>query len=94
MQNPILSQLNSRAANVSPRFPATTPDVSGAVDLYKAYRFAKNPMGALRQMAQQNPAIAQLQKMQAGGADMRQTFFQLCQQQGVDPQSILSQFEA
>lgn len=50
-------------------------------------------MGALQQMAQQNPALAQLRQMQTSGADMRQTFFQLCQQQGVDPQSILSQFE-
>lgn len=68
--------------------------MSGAVNLYKAYRFAKNPMGALQQMAQQNPALAQLRQMQTSGADMRQTFFQLCRQQGVDPQSILSQFEA
>lgn len=46
----------------------------------------------LRQLAAQSPALAQLRQMQAGGQDMKGAFYALCQQQGVDPESILSQF--
>lgn len=55
---------------------------------------ARNPSVALQQMASQNPAIAQLKQMQSSGMDMQKTFYQLCQQKGVDPESILSQFQA
>lgn len=61
--------------------------------LYKTYQAAQNPALMLRQLAAQNPALAQLQQLQAGGQDMKGAFYALCQQQGVDPESILSQFQ-
>lgn len=60
--------------------------------LYRAYQAAQNPAAMLRQLAAQSPALAQLRQMQAGGQDMKGAFYALCQQQGVDPESILSQF--
>lgn len=61
--------------------------------MYRAYQAAQNPAMFLQQIAAQNPMLAQLQKMRGGGANMQQTFYQLCRQKNVDPQSILSQFE-
>lgn len=87
----MLNQLNRQAGAMAAA--AQTPDVSGVVNMYRTYQMAKNPMAALQQMASRNPMLAQLQQMRGCGTDMRKTFFQLCQQQGVDPQSILSQFE-
>lgn len=63
------------------------------MDLYHAYQTAQNPALLLQQLSAQNPAFAQLRQMQAGGQDMKGTFYALCQQQGVDPASILSQFQ-
>lgn len=44
-------------------------------------------------MAKSNPILAQLRQAQQGGTDMRGAFYALCQQQGVDPQTILAQFQ-
>lgn len=60
--------------------------------LYRAYQAAQNPALMLQQLSAQNPALAQLRQMQAGGQDMQGAFYALCQQQGVDPEAILSQF--
>lgn len=89
MTNPMLSLLSPQSA--SPM--QSSPDVSGAVNLYKAYKAASNPAAALQQMVAQNPVLSQISQMQQGGANMEQTFYAMCRQQGVDPQSILSQFE-
>lgn len=50
-------------------------------------------MAMMQQLAAQNPALAQLQQLRANGADLQKTFYELCEQQGVNPQSILAQFE-
>lgn len=63
-----------------------------AVDMYRMYRAAKDPRAALNKMISQNPQLAQLQQLKANGTNMEQAFYALCQQQGVDPQTILSQF--
>lgn len=89
MKNPMLSLLNPQSA--SPM--QSSPDVSGVVNLYKAYKAAENPAAALQQMVGQNPMLAQVRQMQQSGTNMEQMFHSMCKQQGVDPQSILSQFE-
>lgn len=60
--------------------------------MYRIYRAAKDPRAALNKMISQNPQLAQLQQLKANGTNMEQAFYALCQQQGVDPQTILSQF--
>lgn len=89
MTNPMLSLLNPQSASQT----QSSPDVSGAVNLYKAYKAASNPAAALQQMVGQNPMLAQISQMQQGGANMEQMFYSMCKQRGVAPQSILSQFE-
>ena len=89
--NPILSLLNPQV-NTAPT-AASSPDLSGVVGLYRAYQTARNPIAALEQMAQANPMLAQLRQAQRGGADMRGTFYALCEQRGIDPQTVLAQFQ-
>lgn len=76
MTNPILAQMTGNNG------------VAQAVQLYKAYQAAKNPAAALQQMMSKNPMLAQIKQM----GDPQQAFYSMCQQKGVDPQSILSQF--
>lgn len=88
MGNPMLELLNKNTSP-TPQTAANNPAVSQAVQMYRAYQTAKNPMAMLQQMTAQNPMLAQLQR---SGGNMQQTFYSMCQQRGVDPQTILSQF--
>ena len=78
MGNPMLSLLNQNNSGVSQ-----------AVQMYKAYQAAQNPALMLQQLTAQNPNLSQIRQM----GDPQQAFYSLCQQRGVDPQSILSQFK-
>lgn len=85
--NPILQAMNPAARLTAPSSAAP------AVQLYRMYQAAKNPAAMMQQLAAQNPALAQLQQLRANGTDMEKTFYAMCQQRGVDPQSILAQFQ-
>ena len=78
MGNPMLSLLNQNNSGVS-----------RAVQMYKAYQTAQNPALMLQQLTAQNPILSQIRQM----GNPQQAFYSLCQQRGVDPQSILSQFQ-
>lgn len=78
MENPMLSLLNQNNSGVS-----------HAVQMYKAYQTAQNPALMLQQLTAQNPILSQIRQM----GNPQQAFYSLCQQRGVDPQSILSQFQ-
>lgn len=74
--------------------PGSVPSSAApAVQMYRMYQAARNPVAMMQQLAAQNPALAQLQQLRANGADLQKTFYELCEQQGVNPQSILAQFE-
>lgn len=78
MGNPMLSLLNQNNSGVNQ-----------AVQMYKAYQTAQNPALMLQQLTAQNPILSQIRQM----GNPQQAFYSLCQQRGVDPQSILSQFQ-
>lgn len=86
MANPMIQMLNRGAVN-----PAVQNNP--AVNLYRAYKAARNPALALQEMMSNNPTLAQLQQFKNSGADMQQMFYSLCQSKGVDPQSVLAQFQ-
>ena len=54
--------------------------------MYQAYQAAANPNEFLQQMMQRNPILAQI----ANNGNLEQTFYQMCQQRGVNPQDILN----
>lgn len=88
----MLTLLNPQPSG-APTAVMPSHDPGGVVGLYRAYQAARNPIAALEQLAQSNPMLAQLRQAQRSGTDMRGAFYALCQQRGVDPQTILSQFQ-
>lgn len=81
MGNPMLSLLTPQ--------PANNTGINQAVQMYKAYQTAQNPALMLQQLTAQNPILSQIRQM----GNPQQAFYSLCRQRGVDPQSILSQFQ-
>ena len=56
-----------------------------------AVRSAGNPEAMLQQMMQTNPKFQQVQQfIQQYGGDPKAAFYALAEQQGVDPEQILS----
>lgn len=74
--NPILDAMNNRSNNP-------------VKEMFDAYKKAENPNEFLKQLAVQNPIIAQI----AGKCDLKTTFYNLCQQRGINPNSILDQLK-
>lgn len=59
------------------------------VELYKAYSTCKDPSSLMDQMAQKIPVIGQIKS----GGNMKDRFYNMCKEKGVDPDSILSQLK-
>lgn len=66
--------------------PKQMTGLDGARSMYKAYMAAADPDAYMREVAQRNPVVAQLM---TGGGDLKQTFYAMCKQRGVDPQTVL-----
>lgn len=56
------------------------------------YKAAKNPQAALQMMAQQNPQINGILQL-CGPGGLKNSFYQLCREQGVDPEEVLRQLQ-
>lgn len=55
---------------------------------------SKDPMGAINQMATNNPQMRQvIQFINQNGGDAKTAFYNLAQQRGVDPNEILSKLK-
>lgn len=79
--------------SAGPQQSSVPNSAAPAVQLYRMCQAARNPAAVMQQLAAQNPALAQLQQLRANGTDLQKTFYGLCEQRGVDPQTILAQFE-
>lgn len=81
MANPLFTQAMQQAVGQNP-----------ITQLYGIFRNAQNPQAMLNQLAQSNPQMAQVMQM-CNGRNPQQVFYEMCQQRGVDPNTILSQFK-
>lgn len=88
MGNPMQALLNG-SGPLTQQTAANNPGVERAVKLYRTFQAAQNPAAMLQQMTAQNPVLAQIRQM----GNPQQAFYAMCQQSGVDPQTILSQFQ-
>ena len=82
--NPIMSLLNSQA----------NPQQNSIFNVINTIKNAQNPTMMLQSMMANNPQLQQVMdyvKSQGGNAE--QAFYNLAQQQGVDPKSILDQLK-
>lgn len=55
------------------------------------YKASKNPH-ALQMIAQQNPQINGILQL-CGPGGLRNSFYQMCREQGVDPEEVLRQLQ-
>lgn len=81
MANPLFTQAMQQAVGQNP-----------IIQLYGMFRNAQNPQAMLNQLAQSNPQMAQVMQI-CNGRNPQQVFYEMCQQRGVDPNTILSQFK-
>lgn len=81
MANPLFTQAMQQAVGQNP-----------IAQLYGMFRNSQNPQAMLSQLAKNNPQMAQVMQM-CNGRNPQQVFYEMCQQRGVDPNSILSQFK-
>lgn len=80
--NPLMQMMGGQAAN---------PAIQSIKRMMGMYRAAQNPQAVLQQMAQQNPMVGQIMQMSRG--NLKDTFYQMCQQQGVNPDDVLNQLK-
>lgn len=59
------------------------------VELYKMYSMSQNPSALMDQMTQRIPIIGQLKS----GGNMKDRFYSMCKEKGIEPDSILSQLK-
>lgn len=81
MANPLFTQAMQQAVGQNP-----------IAQLYGMFRNSQNPQAMLSQLAKNNPQMAQVMQM-CNGRNPQQVFYEMCQQRGVDPNTILSQFK-
>ena len=74
---------------MNPILEQMRPTQSPVQQMWAAYRNAQNPQQYLNSVVQQNPILGQL----VGNGNPKDTFYALCKQKGVDPDSILSQLK-
>lgn len=81
--NPIMELLNSQSSGQNSIF-----------NVINTIRRAKNPQDMFNSMLQTSPQIQQVMSyINSQGGDAKQAFYNLAQQRGVDPQSILDQLK-
>ena len=81
MANPLFTQAMQQAVAQNP-----------IIQLYGMFRSSQNPQAMLTNLAQSNPQMAQVMQM-CNGRNPQQVFYEMCQQRGIDPNTILSQFK-
>lgn len=84
MKNPLLETLNQPKS-----IPTNNPMLPQIKQLWNVVNSASNPQLALNQMAQNNPALANVLAV-TRGKDPQQVFYQLCKQNNIDPNTVLS----
>lgn len=94
MSSSLFPQAPARAVGPAATNPAgglnqsAIQSVKRMMNMYKA---SKNPH-ALQMMAQQNPQINGILQL-CGPGGLRNSFYQMCREQGVDPEEVLRQLQ-
>ena len=89
MGNPIMEMLGRR-----PQASPQPKQENGLVQAYKMLSAMQNPEAALQTLVQRNPMMQQaMQLVNSSKMSPKDLFYSMAQQQGVDPDQILSMFK-
>lgn len=69
-----------------------TQNIQSVKRMMNMFRAAQNPDAAIQAMAQQNPLIGNIMRV-CGPGGLQNSFYRLCQEQGVDPNMVLQQLQ-
>lgn len=69
------------------------PQINSMKQIVDLYKKGGNPASLIQQMAQNNPQFQPIAQALQNGANPQQLFYNLCQQKGIDPNTILSQLK-
>lgn len=83
--NPLFNAMNNMTNNIP------NQQMNDLRSMYQLFKSKGNPMVLFNQIAQRNPKMNPILGMLNQGQNPQQIFYNLCKQQGVDPQSILNQ---
>lgn len=86
--NPLMQSMNG-PKNMTSGAGINQQAIQQIKRMMAAYSAAKNPAAVLQQLAQQNPMVGQLMQL-CSGKGLKESFYQMCQEQGVDPQAVLN----
>lgn len=84
--NPLMNQLPAQQPAIN---PAVIQSVKRMMNMLQA---AQNPEAAINMLAQNNPMMAQVIQL-CQGKDPKEVFYNMCHQQGVNPDYILNQLK-
>lgn len=65
------------------------PAMQSLKRMYHTFQTAQNPQAVMASLAQQNPMVSQVMRM--SGGNLKDTFYRMCQEKGVNPDDILNQ---
>lgn len=68
------------------------PAIQSAKRMMDTFRAAQNKDAAMQLLAQQNPQIAGILRI-CGPGGLKNSFYQMCQEQGVDPENVLRELQ-
>lgn len=84
--NPLLNNRNTIPNN------NVMQNIQNIKNMMNMFNMSQNPQQAIQQLAMQNPQINQIMEMaKSTGGNLEQLFKNMCQQQGVDPNTIINQ---
>lgn len=66
--------------------------IQSAKRMMNTFRAAKNKDAALNLLAQQNPQIGGILRL-CGPGGLKNSFYQMCREQGVNPEDVLRQLQ-
>lgn len=67
-------------------------NIQNIKNMMNMFNMSQNPQQAIQQLAMQNPQINQIMEMaKSTGGNLEQLFKNMCQQQGIDPNTIINQ---
>ncbi len=82
MANPILNAIFN-----------SSPQMNSIYQIINAYKNGNNPVALLNQLAKNNPQLQPIVQAIQNGANPQQLFYEMCQQKGIDPSSILNKMK-
>ena len=83
-----MNQLYQQITGARP-LPQSPNNFNQIKGMMNAMRSAKNPEQFLMNMAQNNPKMQQVMGLLKGGKDPKTMFYEMAQQKGIDPDTIV-----